>query len=223
MTHLDTELKQLKAEMVEMFQLVSSQLHKAKDALINLDKDLAHEVIANEKRVNSFELKIDRDCENIIALFQPVAVDLRFLLACLKINNNLERTGDIAEGIGRFAIKIKTEPDKRLLDATRLIEMFTVASEMMNDVTLAFDNEDTKLARGVFKKDIILDDINLNANTSVADFIISNPERVNQSLYVLSAIRKLERVGDQCMNIAEEIIFYVEAKVLKHLSTEKKS
>ena len=70
---------------------------------------------------------------------------------------------------------------------------------------------------------LVLDDINLNANMAVADFIKSNSERVNQSLYVLSAIRKLERVGDQCMNIAEEIIFYVEAKVLKHLSTEKKS
>src|SRR5260221_13434896 len=130
MTHLDGEIKQLKSEMVEMFQLVSLQLNKAKDSLITLDRDLAHEVIANEKRVNSFELKIDRDCENIIALFQPVAVDLRFLLACLKINNNLERNGDIAEGIARFAIKIKTEPDKRLLEETRLIEMFTVSSEM---------------------------------------------------------------------------------------------
>ncbi|MBL8103852.1 MAG: phosphate transport system regulatory protein PhoU, partial [Anaerolineales bacterium] len=98
MTHLDTELKALKEDMHEMFRLVLSQLEKSKTALISLDKDLAREVIVNEKRVNSFELKLDRDCENIIALFNPVAVDLRFVLASLKINSNLERIGDIADG-----------------------------------------------------------------------------------------------------------------------------
>src|SRR6267154_1061812 len=107
MSHLDIELKQLKADMGEMFHMVSLQLTKAKDALLTLDKDLALEVMEKERRVNSFELKLDRDCENIIALFNPVAVDLRFVLACLKINANLERNGDIAEGIARFALKIK--------------------------------------------------------------------------------------------------------------------
>jgi phosphate transport system protein len=85
----------------------------------------------------------------------------------------------------------------------------------------AFDKEDTALARGVFKKDEILDDINMQANTATAEFIKANNDRINQSLYVLSSIRKLERVGDQCKNIAEEIIFYVEAKVLKHSKKDK--
>ena len=80
----------------------------------------------------------------------------------------------------------------------------------------------TQLARSVFKKDEILDDINIKANAAVADFILSTPDRINQSLYILSTIRKLERVGDQCKNIAEEIIFYVEAKVLKHKSLAQK-
>src|SRR5882672_3116218 len=120
MTHLDVEIKRLKADMVEMFHMVSLQLSKAKEALIGLDKDLALEVMEKERRVNSFELKLDRDCENIIALFNPVAVDLRFVLACLKINNNLERNGDIADGIARFVLKIKTQPDKQLLETTRL-------------------------------------------------------------------------------------------------------
>ena len=222
MSHLDSELKELKSEMLEMFTLVRSQLEKSKVSLIHLDKDLAREVLVNEKRVNGFELKLDRDCENIIALFNPVAIDLRFVLACLKINSNLERIGDIAEGICQFVLNIKLEPEKSLLDTTRLVEMFDTSIIILQEVMDAFDKEDTKLARSVFKKDEILDEINLNANQAVSDFIRANTERINQSLYLLSTIRKLERVGDQCKNIAEEIIFYIEAKVLKHKTQAQK-
>lgn len=222
MTHLDVELKNLKAEVLEMFGLVKSQMEKSKLALIRLDKDLAREVVVNEKRVNGFELKIDRDCENIIALFNPVAIDLRFVLACLKINSNLERIGDIAEGICQFVLNIKLEPDRQLLETTRLIEMFDTGIEIVDDVMMAFDQEDTRIARSVFKKDEVLDEININVTSAVAEFIRSTPERINQSLYMLSTIRKLERVGDQCKNISEEIIFYIEAKVLKHKSREQK-
>lgn len=222
MSHLDSELKNLKSEMLEMFSLVKTQLEKSKDALILLDKDLAREVLVNEKRVNGFELKLDRDCENIIALFNPVAIDLRFVLACMKINSNLERIGDIAEGICQFVLNIKLEPEKSLLETTRMVEMYDTGIIILQDVMEAFDKEDTRLARSVFKKDEILDEINLNANQAVADFIRSNTDRINQSLYLLSTIRKLERVGDQCKNIAEEIIFYIEAKVLKHKSRAQK-
>src|SRR5689334_81547 len=104
MTHLEEELASLKTEITEMWLMVISQLHKTKEALIQFDKDLAREVVATEKRVNAQELKIDRECENIIALFNPVAVDLRTVLAILKINNNLERSGDIAEGIAKYII-----------------------------------------------------------------------------------------------------------------------
>ena len=114
MTHLDTELKKLKIDVLEMFGLVLSQLNKSKEALVQFDKDLAREVLVNEKRVNGFELKIDRDCENIIALLNPLAVDLRFVLACMKINSNLERVGDIAEGICQFVLNIKLEVEKEL-------------------------------------------------------------------------------------------------------------
>lgn len=221
MTHLDTELAKLKKDMLEMFAIVKSQLNKSKEALLKLDKDLAREIMVNEKRVNAYELKLDRDCENIIALFNPVAVDLRFVLACLKINNNLERNGDIAEGIAHFVLGIKLEPERKLVETTRLVEMFDTSCEMLSSVTEAFANEDTTLARSIFKMDDKLDEINIQANPAVAEFIKANPERINQSLYLLSAIRKLERVGDQCKNIAEEIIFYVEAKVLKHSKKEK--
>ena len=91
MSHLNIELQDLRSNILEMFELVQTQLTKSKESFLQLDKDLAREVVVNEKRVNGFELKIDRDCENIIALFNPVAIDLRFVLACMKINSNLER------------------------------------------------------------------------------------------------------------------------------------
>ena len=216
MTHLDAELKSLKQDMLEMFGLVKGQLEKSQDALVNFDKDLAREVRVHEKRVNSFELKLDRDCENMIALFNPVAVDLRFVLACLKINMNLERIGDIADGIAQFVLSIKSEPDQEFLKNTRLVEMYETANSILADVMQSFETEDTKLARSIFKKDEVLDEINLAANNAVATFIKTNNSKINQSLYMLSTIRKLERVGDQSKNIAEEIIFYIEAKVLKH-------
>ncbi|MDF2437383.1 MAG: phosphate transport system regulatory protein PhoU [Bacteroidota bacterium] len=222
MSHLDNELQQLKAETIKMWTLVNLQLQKGKDSLINLDKDLAREVILSERRVNAYELKLDRDCENIFALFNPVAVDLRCVLAVLKINNNLERTGDIVEGIAKFVINVDNTFDKHVLEITRVVEMYEAAIKMMNDVLDAFDKEDTSLARKVFQQDELLDHINLNANAAIAEYIRSNQNNIEPALYLLSIIRKLERVGDQAKNMAEEIIFYIEAKVLKHRSKIEK-
>ncbi len=221
MSHLTSELAQLKTDIISMWKLVNSQFEKTQTALTTLDKDLAREVIAIEKRVNGTELKIDRDCENIFALFGPVAVDLRFVLAVLKINNNLERTGDIAEGIAKFIINVDQSFDRRLLDKTRFMVMYQEALTMLHEVLIAFEQEDTRMARKIFERDELLDQINIEANTITAEYIRSNPDKIEQALYLLSIIRKLERVGDQCKNMAEELIFYVEAKVLKHAAGKK--
>lgn len=223
MTHLDTQLQQLKSETIEMWNLVVLQLKKTHEALVSFDKDLAREVISNEKRVNAFELKIDRDCENTFALFNPVAVDLRFVLAVLKINNNLERTGDIAEGIAKFILSEPAPFDEKLLASAQVHEMYEEANDMLVDLFSAFEKEDTKSARSVFKRDDMLDEINKKATAIIGDYIRQNPDKTEQALYVLSVIRKLERVGDQCKNIAEEIIFYIEAKVLKHMLSKAKT
>jgi phosphate transport system protein len=216
MTHLESELKLLQDATIEMWVLVISQLEKTLHSLKTFDKDFAREVVSNEKRVNSMELGIDRDCENIFALYNPVAVDLRFVLATLKINSNLERIGDIAEGICKFIIS-ETQPfDKDLLAMTRFYDMFDGANNMLNDVLKAFEEEDTKLARSIFQKDEFLDEINMEANENILAYIAKQPGNTKQALNILSIIRKLERVGDQSKNIAEEIIFYLEAKVLKH-------
>ncbi len=223
MSHLDIELQQLKSETMKMWSLVNLQLQKGKDSLLKLDKDLAREVILSERRVNAYELKLDRDCENIFALFNPVAVDLRFVLAVLKINNNLERTGDIVEGIAKFVLNVDSNFDTKLLEITRVVEMYAAANSMMETVLDAFDKEDTSLARKVFQQDELLDDINIKANSIIADYILSHPDNIEGTLYLLSIIRKLERVGDQAKNMAEEIIFYIEAKVLKHRSKIEKN
>ena len=223
MTHLEEELAALKSEMAEMFRMVILQLQKTKDALISFDKDIAREVVVTEKRINSLELKIDRDCENIFALFNPVAVDLRTVLAVLKINNNLERSGDIAEGIAKYIINADTPFEPHVLEATQILRMYEETNNILEDVLIAFETDDTRLARSVFKRDEVIDEINFSANAVVADYIRQHPNQIEDGLYLISMIRKLERVGDHCKNMAEEIIFNVEAKVLKHKSKKKKS
>ncbi len=223
MTHLEDELAQLKSELSAMGELVIKQLYKTREALLEFDKDLATEIVANEKRVNALELKIDRDCENIIALFNPLAVDLRLVLAVLKINNNLERTGDISEGIAKFIINAEVPFNANLLAKTEILRMYDETNSIIEDVLTAFENDDSRLARSIFRRDESIDVINYNAHHVVKDYIRENPDHLDEALYILSMIRKLERVGDHCKNIAEEIIFNVEAKVVKHKSTKKKS
>src|SRR6202012_1426720 len=150
MTQLELELNEVKTEVGNMWALVTSQLNKARESIVHHDKDLAREVMQREKRVNAYELKIDRDCENIFALYCPVAIDLRFLLAVLKINTNLERIGDIAEGICKYVIDTEAPFSQQLLDVARLLPMYEESVRMLEDTQEAFEKEDTILARGVF-------------------------------------------------------------------------
>jgi len=216
MTQLENEIEAIKVEVVSMWNLVESQLKKTRTAMLNFDRDLAREVVLKEKRVNAFELKLDRDCEDIFALYCPVAIDLRFLLAVLKINNNLERIGDIAEGRSRGSVESINDFDHNLFVEAGLIKMFDDSISILADSRVSFEKEDTILARSIFKKDEVLDEINQNAIERISVAIHGDPAIMKDALYVLSIIRKLERVGDQAKNIAEEIIFYIEAKVLKH-------
>jgi len=221
MNQLETEISALKSELVSMWILVQSQFNKAKEAMLQFDKDLAREVMVKEKRVNSFELKIDRDCENILALYCPVAIDLRFLLATLKINTNLERIGDIAAGIAKYIVESPVNFDMEALEKSQVLRMYEEAVNILMDTRTAFEKEDTVLARSIFKRDDVLDQINMDAAANIGELIKTDISNINESLYILSIIRKLERVGDQSMNIAEEIIFYVEAKILKHAESGK--
>src|SRR2546421_528613 len=191
MTQLETELQLLKDEVKNMWELVRTQLVKAKTSLQNFDKDLAREVKLKERRVNAFELKIDRDCEDIFALYTPVAIDLRFLLAVLKINTNLERMGDIAEGIAKMILDTDAPFKKNLLDTTQVVEMYHESLQIVEEILTAFENEDSAIARGIFKRDEFLDQINRKANDLIMGYIKQNTQDVSQALTILSIIRRL--------------------------------
>jgi len=222
MTHLDSELDQIKQQVIEMMDLVKSQLAKGKEAVLTFDKDLVHEINANENRVNAMELNIDRDVENALALYSPVAIDLRFVMASFKISADLERLGDNAVGIAKYINNVDEQLAPKNLDKIRFTEMYENALAMLDDIFEAFEKEDTKLARKVFIKDAVLNEINSGAANIAIELIKENPDKTHNYLYLLSIIRKLERVGDLSKNIAEELIFYIEAKVLKHKKKKTK-
>lgn len=216
MSQLSEELHYLKEDLLSMIRLVKSQFTKGQEALINNDQDLANEILSNEKRVNACELQLDKDCEKILALFNPVAVDLRFVLATFKMNAELERIGDNAESIANLIKEVPGPYSEEMIQRYQLHQMYETALSMFDDAIAAFTNEDTSIARKVFQKDDLLDEINQAANKEALDSIKADPAHEWQYLTLLSIIRKLERVGDQSNNMAEEIIFYIEAKVLKH-------
>lgn len=216
MTHLQEELTQLRDSLTEMAVLVKKQLKKSICALLDEDEDLATEVIYNERRVNSFELQIDRDCAHIFTLLTPVAHDMRFVFSTLKINADLERIGDYGEGIAKLVLLGKKGFDKKLIEDIELKKMNDTALEMMDDVTRAYSEDDSKLARSVFAKDQHLNDINQVVSERIVEYSRANIDNMYQALLLLSIIRKLERVGDHITNIAEEIIYFKEAMVLRH-------
>jgi len=218
MNLLETELGELKSELIDMTYLVRGQLDKAISSFYSFDKDLAKEVIKNEKRVNGSELKIDAKGEHILALFNPVAIDLRFVVASLKMVSDLERIGDNAKGIAQYVIKCENSYDAELIEKIRFKEMTDTALEMLSILSESFETDNTKLARTLFTKDERMDEINLSANQIMTDYLKNqtDPDKILQAIYFLTIIRKMERVGDYVTNIAEEIIFYVKAKVLRH-------
>lgn len=216
MTHLQEQLDQLKTSLEDMATLVERQLSKAVCSLLETDEDLANEVLYNEKRVNAFELKIDKDCENIFALLTPVAQDMRLVFATLKMNADLERIGDYAEGIANIVVLGKKQFDQDLVKRLELKEMFDIAYAMLKDVITAYAENDSRLARSVFSRDILVNDINHKALETVVEYCKLNKDRIPHAINLLSIVRKIERVGDHITNIAEEIIFYKEAQVLKH-------
>jgi len=221
MTHLEQELVALRQDVTEMWKLVISQVTNSGEAILTFDKELAKKVSMREKKVDAYELKIDRFCENIIALYQPVAVDLRFVLAVLKINSNLERIADFAYGISGVLL---TNPslilDAEIITDTNLRLMIDQVTKMLTQGLEAFENEKSDIASAIFSEDYQVDEINHDAAYTVANYIKKNPERAFECIQLISAFRKMERIGDHCSNIAEEIFFYIDAKVLKHSPKE---
>lgn len=213
---IESELELLKKEVDEMWNLVYNQMDRAREAVLDTNVELAQQVIVREKRVNAFELKIDSDVEDLIALYNPVAVELRFALAMLKINTNLERIGDFAEGIARFVENERNPLDAALIEKLRLKEMFDQCLMMLKIAQKALEDENIEIATSVFAKDNLLDEVNANVTRVMTEYLSDHPENMLSCLNLVSVFRKLERTGDHITNIAEEIVFFIDAKVLKH-------
>ena len=221
MAQLDDELKLLVKELVTMTKMVIKQMHKTKEAYLSSDPDLAEEVIHNENRINAMELSIDKECENLLALYHPLASDLRLVIASLKIISDLERIGDYAHGIASYVVDAEQAMDAEVLEEAKVSKMFDLVISMLEDIQTAIVEEDTKLARKVYRKDSKLNKINSASSEVIAKAIKNKPDTIEQALYLFSTIRKLERAGDHIKNIAEDLIFYVEVVVLRHKDSPK--
>lgn len=217
MKHTLAEINELKGRHIEMWNLVESQVDKSFKALLTFDKELAHQVVAREKVVNAQELVVDHHCENFIALFAPVAVDLRFIISMLKINNNLERIGDFAESIALFVLyQQQSVLDEQLVKNLQLVDMTSTANEMLLQTRIALQSEDSAKASVVLAMDDKIDKLNRQATEILAQYMAENSDKIVEMLNLHSIIRRIERVGDRVSNIAEDIVFFVDAKELRH-------
>lgn len=214
---IDDHLNNIKEKISKMWSLVYEQIEKSHTAVLNMDAALAKQILTGEKRVNAFELEIDSDIEDFIALYTPVAIDLRFALAMLNINNNLERIGDYAEGIARFILRSEDcKIDKKLLDDLKIDEMFRLVLEMLALTHNALLEENSNRAKGVFAKDDRIDELNSDSLRILSEYAASHPESARICIELSGVFRKLERAGDHINNLAEETIFYIDARILKH-------
>lgn len=217
MRHKEQEMEALREEALEMWKLVISQLEKAKLCFLENKVELAFEVLIKEKRVDAFELKMDSNCENYIALYNPVAIDLRLVLSLIKISNTLERIGDFAAGIARHVIDDNcNDIDKKIIENLKIEKMLKILITMLTESFVAFETENTRLSGKILARDEEVDEIYNESTDILSEYIHLDPQFANCALKLYLLIRKLERIGDHCCNIVEEIVFYIDAKVLKH-------
>jgi len=216
--HFEEELEHLRTRLIRMASLVDEQADGAVRALFTGDPLLARAVIERDEKVDSFDLKIDKQVERLFILAQPVASDLRFNLAALSINKELERVGDIAVNIAELVPHLQTHRD--LLDRFDFRTMATTATQMLKQSIDAFISGDADLARQVIEKDDIVDALERQLFAAVLEEIKSNPMLAEPEVHLLYLLRHIERIGDHATNIAEDVVFMVEAKSIKHKHNE---
>jgi phosphate transport system protein len=222
MIPLEYEIDRIKNIFLEMLDLVRNQIILTKEALLKNDIELAEEVMRKEGRVNSYELTIDRECEDFLALHTPVAADLRLTIAILKMSLGLERIGDHAYGTSAFVYNEKLKLSKEIIELVQLTELFDDVAGMLENITEAFENGDVAKAKTVFKQDKIIDKINKKLPDLLDDYMKESKDKIPNIILLARVIGKLERSGDLIKNMAEEIIFYIESKVIKHRKKNKK-
>ena len=217
--HFLQELEELKSRLVRMGSLVERAVADALRGLFDRDVEAAHSVLRQEVEINAFEIEVDNGVVDLLALHQPVATDLRFILAGMKINNDLERLGDHAVNIAQSAISCAARPPIPIPpDISRMAE---ITREMMKSALDSFIHSTPALSRKVLALDDTIDEMNRRVASHLAGVIRSHPESVEQALDLMRVSRNLERIADLTTNIAEEVIFVAEAQVVKHQTDRK--
>ncbi len=213
-THLQREIDKLKKKILYMGAEAEEILRIAVESLVSRNVKLAQEAIESDERLDHLEVEIEEDCLKILALHQPVATDLRYVIAVLKINNDLERIGDLAVNIAERVIYLADRPSFHMpLDLKGMARLTQLMVKRSLD---AIVNTDSKLARDVRASDDEIDDINRDMYDVITEYITKNPDQVEPALHVLSATRHLERIADQATNIAEDVIYLVEGDIVRH-------
>ena len=214
MRHFEERLNELRLKLLEMGGLVESAVHASVQALIEANEDLAREVLANEPRINELEIQVDDLATGLLALEQPVASDLRFIRAAIKINNNLERMGDKAANIADRSISLAAEPAvTSLVDIARLGKL---VEPMVHQALDAFVRRDSALARSVLTSDDAVDEMRNRISSEVIRHLEMEPRSARPWVDLLFINRSLERIADHATNIAEDVVFMVEGVDVRH-------
>ncbi len=213
-THFHKELQELKEDLLKMASLVEEAISTAVQSLVKRDSDLAKKTFEGEDRINRMEIGIEDTCLTLLALRHPMAADLRFITSAMKIVTDLERMGDQAVNIAERAISLNQEPQlKPYIDIPKIAK---IAQSMVKDVLDAFVNSDSKLARCVCERDDMVDGLNDQVFRELLTFMMSNPQTITRAVHLMMVCRCLERIADHATNIAEDVIFLVDARVIKH-------
>jgi phosphate transport system protein len=210
----DIQIEKLKTRLIKMCSLVDEQLEFAIRAFEEENIELAQLVVDRDKKVDKFDVKIEKICQKIFALNQPVAMDLRLIMSSLTIDNNLERIGDIAVNIAESFLKLKKKPS--FIDKTKFTEMSKISKEMVKDSIDAFIENNAKLAQKVIKTDDLLDELNRENHRILIEIMKEKVANIEPAVHLLVTSRQMERMGDHATNIAEDVYFIVEAQLIKH-------
>lgn len=221
MRHFEQELERLKSKLLEMSALVESAVYRSVQGVVEKNEELAHQVLKNEGRINQLEIEIDDMAIGLLALQAPLAADLRLVTAAIKINNDLERMGDLSVSIAQSALALIREPLIRpLLDIPHIAGL---AQSMVRKALDAFVNRDGEMARSVLASDDAVDNMRTASYHELMSFMEKNPQQIPQALYLLSVVRNLERIADHATNIAEDVLFLVKGIDVRHHNEEREA
>lgn len=219
--HLDRDISSLRDHVLELGQRVAEMIEKSILMVQNYDRVLVQEIYTTEEAINDMEVDVEEECLKILALHQPVAEDLRFLIVVLKVNNDLERMGDqvvnVAERIEYIADK------QRVVADLKLTIMADLCANMVNGAIMALTQRDVAKAKEIVLLDDELDSLHAGTYEQLTNVMMDRPESITPALSLLTISSNLERIGDLATNIAEEIIFMEEGEIIRHAKTALKS